>query len=152
MTIHGPCYSELNMPRFAEKTETLFYDGHCALCHATVKFVIKRDRTGIAYRFAPLQGETFQAQVPAKQRAGLPDSIVIRTADGSLLARSDAIVRILRRLGGGWKIFGSILAVIPRGLRDAVYDFIARVRYRIFGKREDLCPIVPPALRQRFHP
>ena len=140
------------MSRFAEKTETLFYDGHCALCHGTVKFVIKRDRTGTTFRFAPLQGETFQALVPAEQRAGLPDSIVIRTADGMLLARSDAIVRILRRLGGGWRILGAILAAIPRGLRDAVYDFVARIRYRVFGKRDDLCPIVPPALRQRFDP
>lgn len=140
------------MSRFAEKTETLFYDGHCALCHGTVKFVIKRDRTGTTFRFAPLQGETFQTLVPMEQRAGLPDSIVIRTADGSLLARSDAVVRLLERLGGGWRILGAILAAIPRGLRDAVYDFVARIRYRVFGKRDDLCPIVPPALRQRFDP
>ena len=140
------------MSRFAEKTETLFYDGHCALCHGTVKFVIERDRTGTTFRFAPLQGETFQTLVPMEQRAGLPDSIVIRTADGSLLARSDAVVRLLERLGGGWRILGAILTAIPRGLRDAVYDFIARIRYRVFGKRDDLCPIVPPALRQRFDP
>ena len=152
MAIHRPCYSDSDVPPFAEKTETLFYDGHCALCHGTVKFVIKRDRGGTAFRFAPLQGETFQTLVPMEQRAGLPDSIVIRTADGALLARSDAIVRILERLGGGWKIFGSILAAIPRGLRDAVYDLVARVRYRVFGKRDELCPIVPPSLRQRFDP
>jgi predicted DCC family thiol-disulfide oxidoreductase YuxK len=140
------------VPPFAEKTETLFYDGHCALCHGTVQFVLERDRTGAAFRFAPLQGETFQAQVPLEQRAGLPDSLVIRTADGSLLARSDAVVHILQRLGGGWRVPASILAAIPRGLRDAVYDFIARVRYRVFGKRNDLCPIVPPDLRGRFDP
>jgi predicted DCC family thiol-disulfide oxidoreductase YuxK len=142
----------LNVPPFAEKTEMLFYDGHCALCHGTVQFVLERDRTGTAFRFAPLQGETFQAQVPVEQRAGLPDSIVIRTADGSLLARSDAVVRILQRLGGGWRVPASILALIPRGLRDAVYAFIARVRYRVFGKRDNLCPIVPPDLRGRFDP
>jgi predicted DCC family thiol-disulfide oxidoreductase YuxK len=152
MAIHRPCYSDSDVPPFAQKTETLFYDGHCALCHNTVKFVIKRDRSGAAFRFAPLEGETFQALVPLEQRAGLPDSIVIRTADGSLLARSDAVVRILERLGGGWRILAALLAAIPRGLRDGVYDFIARVRYRIFGKRDELCPIVPPALRQRFDP
>jgi len=142
----------LNVPPFAEKTETLFYDGHCALCHGAVKFVMKRDRAGTAFRFAPLQGETFQALVPVGQRTGLPDSIVILAADGSLRARSDAVVRILERLGGGWKAVGSLLAVVPRGLRDAVYDLIARVRYRVFGKREDLCPIVPPEMRKRFDP
>ena len=83
---------------------------------------------------------------------GLPDSIVIRTAEGSLLARSDAVVRILQRLGGGWRILGAIMAAIPRGLRNAVYDFIARIRYPVFGKRDDLCPLVPPELRRRFDP
>jgi predicted DCC family thiol-disulfide oxidoreductase YuxK len=142
----------LNVPPFAEKPETLFYDGHCALCHGTVQFVVERDRNGTAFRFAPLQGETFRAQVPVEQRVGLPDSIVIRTADGSLLARSDAVIRILQRLGGGGRVPASILAAIPRGLRDAMYDFIARVRYRVFGKRDYLCPIVPPELRGRFDP
>jgi predicted DCC family thiol-disulfide oxidoreductase YuxK len=140
----------LNVPPFAEKTETLFYDGHCALCHGAVKFVMKRDRAGTAFRFAPLQGETFQALVPVAERSGLPDSIVILAADGSLRARSDAVVRILERLGGGWKVVGSLLAAVPRGLRDAVYDLMARIRYRVFGKREDLCPIVPPEMRKRF--
>lgn len=140
----------MNVPPFAEKTETLFYDGHCALCHGAVKFVMKRDRAGTAFRFAPLQGETFQALVPVAERSGLPDSIVILAADGSLRARSDAVVRILERLGGGWKVVGSLLAAVPRGLRDAVYDFMARIRYRVFGKREDLCPIVPPEMRKRF--
>jgi predicted DCC family thiol-disulfide oxidoreductase YuxK len=152
MAIHRPCYSGLDVPPLSEKPDTLFYDGHCALCHGTVQFVIKTDRTGAAFRFAPLQGETFRALVPAEQRAGLPDSIVVRTVEGSLLARSDAIVRILQRLGGGWRIWASILAGIPRALRDAAYDFIARIRNRIFGKRDELCPIVPSALRQRFDP
>ena len=70
----------------------------------------------------------------------------------ALLARSDAFLHILRRLGGGWKILAAVLSVVPRGLRDAAYDFIARVRYRIFGKRDELCPIVPPDLRARFDP
>ena len=69
-----------------------------------------------------------------------------------MLLRSDAFLHILRRLGGGWKVFAGVLGVIPRPLRDAAYDFIARVRYRIFGKREDVCPIVPPDLRARFDP
>jgi predicted DCC family thiol-disulfide oxidoreductase YuxK len=139
-------------PLVATKTDELFYDGHCGLCHRTVRFVLAENSGNNAFRFAPLQGETFQTQVPVEQRAGLPDSIVIRTTVGVLLARSDAIVRILRRLGGVWRILGAILAAIPRGLRDAVYDFIARIRYRVFGKRDDLCPIVPPALRERFDP
>lgn len=130
----------------------LFYDGHCALCHRAVKFVLKNDRSGRAFRFAPLHGPTFQAQVSPERRAGLPDSIVVLTEEGGLLVRSDAFLHILRRLGGGWRILAGVLAVIPRLLRDLAYDFIARIRYRVFGTREDWCPIVPPDLRARFDP
>ena len=130
----------------------LFYDGHCGLCHGAVKFVVKRDRAGRAFRFAPLQGPTFEARVPAERRASLPDSIIVLTNEGALLARSDAMLHILRRLGGGWKALAGVFSVVPRGLRDAAYDFIARIRYRIFGKRDELCPIVPPDLRARFDP
>jgi len=132
--------------------ELLFYDGHCGLCHRAVKFVLKHDRSGKAFRFAPLQGSTFQSRVFPEQRAALPDSIVVLTDTGSLLVRSDAFIHILRRLGGGWRFLAGIVDVIPRSLRDLAYDFIARVRYRVFGKRDDLCPIVPPDLRARFDP
>ncbi|HXZ10760.1 MAG TPA: DCC1-like thiol-disulfide oxidoreductase family protein [Candidatus Sulfotelmatobacter sp.] len=136
----------------ARNPELLFYDGHCGLCHRSVKFVLKHDRSGKAFRFAPLQGETFAARVPAERRAGLPDSIVVETAEGALLVRSAAFIHILRRLGGTWRILAAILAVIPRPLRDAAYDFIARIRYSIFGRRDDVCPIVPAELRARFDP
>jgi predicted DCC family thiol-disulfide oxidoreductase YuxK len=133
-------------------TELIFYDGNCGLCHRTVQFVLRHDGSGTAFRFAPLQGETFLRRVPAAERAGLPDSIVVLTEQGSLMVRSDALLHILQRLGGGWKFLAAILSVIPRPLRDAAYDFVARIRYRIFGKREDLCPIVPAELRARFDP
>jgi len=133
-------------------TEILFYDGHCGLCHRAVKFVLKHDRSGTAFRFAPLQGETFRSAVPVDRRAGLPDSTVVQTRDGSLLVRSEAAVYVLRRLPGGWKALAAIVAVVPRPLRDLAYDFIARVRYRLFGHRDDLCPDVPPHLRERFDP
>jgi predicted DCC family thiol-disulfide oxidoreductase YuxK len=130
--------------------EYLFYDGHCGLCHRAVKFVLKHDRDGRAFRFAPLQGETFLARVGTERRVGLPDSMVVLTRDGELLVRSAAFLYIFRRLGGGWRVLAAILSVVPRGLRDFVYDFIARIRYRVFGRRDDLCPIVPAELRGRF--
>jgi predicted DCC family thiol-disulfide oxidoreductase YuxK len=136
----------------ARNPEMLFYDGHCALCHGTVKFVLRHDRAGAAFRFAPLQGGTFQNLIPAEARKSVPDSIVVLTLDKSFLVRSDAIVHILRRLGGVWRGLAGVLAVIPRPLRDAGYNFIARVRYPVFGRRDDLCPVVPPELRVRFDP
>jgi predicted DCC family thiol-disulfide oxidoreductase YuxK len=140
------------VPPIGSKPEFLFYDGHCALCHRSVRFVLKHDRSGNAFRFAPLQGDTFQARVSADRQAGLPDSIVVLTAQGSLLVRSGAFLHILRRLGGGWKFLAGVFALIPRPVRDFVYDFIARVRFRVFGRRDNLCPIVPPELRARFDP
>jgi predicted DCC family thiol-disulfide oxidoreductase YuxK len=140
------------MTPVASEPEMLFYDGHCALCHGAVKFVLKHDRSGNAFRFAPLGGETFEARVPVDRRTALPDSIVVLTGDGRVLVRSDAFVHILRRLGGIQKVLGSTLALIPRPVRDFGYDFIARIRYRVFGRRDEVCPLVSPELRKRFDP
>ncbi len=130
--------------------ERIFYDGHCGLCHWAVKFVIARDPQGRLFRYAPLQGATFATLVSAERRAELPDSVVVLTDDGRLLIRSDAFIHILRRLGGFWRAMGAIIAAIPRAIRDGVYNFIARVRYRIFGRRPEVCPVTPPELRARF--
>jgi len=134
----------------APRAERIFYDGHCGLCHRAVRFVIARDAEGRLFRYAPLQGATFAALVSAERRARLPDSVVVLTDDGRLLIRSDAFIHILRRVGGFWRVIGAIIAVIPRVLRDGVYDFIARVRYRIFGRRAEVCPVTPAELRARF--
>ena len=129
-------------------TEILFYDGHCGLCHRAVQFVVRHDRKGALFRFAPLQGRTFEA-VRAEQ---LPDSMVVQTADGRLLFKSDAWIHILRRLGVGWNTMATLCAVFPRTLRDWVYDLVAAVRVHVWGRRDELCPIVPPELRGRFLP
>src|SRR5271156_164521 len=134
----------------ANTLDMMFYDGHCGLCHRAVRFVLAEDREGKLFRFAPLQGETFQRLVALEQRKTLPDSVVVMAADGRLLVRSEAFLHILRRLGGVWKVLAVALGVLPKGLRDFVYDFVARVRFRVFGRREDLCPVMPAELRARF--
>jgi predicted DCC family thiol-disulfide oxidoreductase YuxK len=130
--------------------EYIFYDGHCGLCHHVVRFVIAEDVDGTKFRFAPLEGSTLESFVPAKERARLPDSIIVRTTDGSLFTRSAAFVHILRRLGGTWRIIGVTVALIPRPIADAAYDSIARTRYAIFRRRTNSCPVVSPELRIRF--
>jgi predicted DCC family thiol-disulfide oxidoreductase YuxK len=139
------------MPAAPPETETIFYDGHCGLCHRTVRFVLKRDSRGL-FRYAPLQGTTFEQRVPPAQRPSLPDSVVVLTGDGRLLARSSAILYICRRLGGVWSALSAAVAIIPRPIRDAAYDFIARIRYSVFGRRSETCPVVPAELRARFDP
>jgi len=122
--------------------ETIYYDGHCGLCHGFVKFVVARD-SAERFHFAPLD------RLPAEERRRLPDSIVVKTADGVLI-KSDAALYVLTGLGGYWALVALGCKVFPRLVRDFVYDQVARVRYRIYGKRNDVCPLVPPELRRRF--
>jgi predicted DCC family thiol-disulfide oxidoreductase YuxK len=136
--------------RDPEVPEVLFYDGHCALCHGAVRFVLAEDRSDRSFRFAPLQGKLFKERVPEAVRTALPDSLVVLTADGALLTRSAAVVHILFRMGGLWRVLAGIVRVVPAPLRDAAYDGIAQIRYRVFGKRDDACPIVPASSRSRF--
>ena len=129
----------------------LFYDGECGLCHGAVRFLMRRHGRH-DFRFAPLQGESFRELVPAEQAAALPDSLVVRAADGSLAVRSDAMVAILLGLDGGWARLGRILRPLPRWLRDLPYRLVAKVRGLLFRKPEGLCPIPPPEQRDRFLP
>lgn len=132
--------------------ERLFYDGHCGLCHRSVSFVLRHDPQGRTFRFAPLGGPTFLASLSAAERADLPDSIVVQTAEGRLLVRSRAAAHVLRRLGGGWAVLGRLFLGVPRPLADFVYDFVARIRHRLFDQPVDVCPLMPPELRGRFDP
>ena len=129
----------------------LFYDGGCGLCHGAVRFVLKRDQKAV-FRFAPLQGEAFHELVPEAARLALPDSLVLREPEGRLLMRSSAIIALLRRLGGLWRLLGALLWIVPRPLRDFGYDLVAKVRHRLFKTPEGVCPIVPQPLRDRFLP
>jgi predicted DCC family thiol-disulfide oxidoreductase YuxK len=133
-----------------EGGERLFYDGSCALCHGSVRFVLAEDPEGRAFRFAPLDSEAFRAAVPAEVLSRLPDSLVVRTADGRLLTRSAGVLHVLERLGGIWRLAAIPGGLVPPPLRDAAYDFVARVRYRVFGRKDEACPLIPPALRARF--
>ena len=131
--------------------EVVFYDGGCGLCHRTVRLVLAADRAE-RFVFAPLQGSTFSQLLPKPDRVGLPDSIVLRTPQGQLLVRSNAVLYILSRLGGGWAVLANLARLIPRPIRDAVYDFIARIRFGLFARPDDYCPLVPKELRARFLP
>jgi predicted DCC family thiol-disulfide oxidoreductase YuxK len=129
--------------------ERLFYDGACGLCHWLVRFTASRDKEA-RFRFAPLGGKTFaQCLLPA-QAARLPDSLVVQTAGGDFYVRSDAVVYVLSRLGGFWAFAGALLRRVPRRWRDWAYDCIARLRGRLFRRPADLCPRLPPDLRDRF--
>ncbi len=138
--------------RAAVPAERIFYDGDCGLCHRFVRFVVSRDPEGRAFRYAPLGGETFRAEVPEHRREGLPDSVVLLTDDGRLLSRSQAVSRVLMKLGRAWKAVAMVIRIVPRPVADAAYDTVARVRKRLFRRPEKACPLLPPNLRSLFDP
>jgi predicted DCC family thiol-disulfide oxidoreductase YuxK len=126
---------------------TILFDGVCNLCNGFVQFVIARDPAA-QFRFGAL---TSASAARVLQDAGvtppIPDTIVL-VEDGAVYFRSDAPLRIARRLTFPWPLaYG--LVIVPRFLRDRVYDFIAAHRYKWFGRR-DVCMVPRPELQQRF--
>ena len=134
----------------AAATERLFYDGHCGLCHRAVRFILAEDARGDAFRFAPLGGEAFNSTVPPLEQANLPDSLVVCTAEEKLLTRSRGVLHIMHRLGGYWRILAFVARPIPAKFLDKLYDGMARIRYRLFPRPSEACPLVGPELRKRF--
>lgn len=135
-----------------QEPDTIFFDGHCGLCHRWVKFVLRHDRDGSRFRFAPRQGSTFAEAVPPETREALPDSVIVQTGDGQLKTKSAAVLHILRRLGGGWALLGGLGSIVPGCVRDFFYDRVAAVRHRLFKKPNEACPLMPMELRGRFLP
>lgn len=131
------------------ETAIVLFDGVCNLCNGSVQFILDRDRKE-RFRFASLQSEKGQAILTERGQsipAGDPDSIVLVEGD-AVYTHSTAALRIARHLSFPW-FLGYAGIVWPRFLRDAVYRFIARNRYRWFGKT-DQCRIPTPALRARM--
>jgi predicted DCC family thiol-disulfide oxidoreductase YuxK len=125
----------------------ILFDGVCNLCNGLVSFVIARDPAG-RFQFAALQSDAARQLLGALTTiAPLPDSLVL-VEDGRVFTRSAAALRVARGLRFPWPLaYG--LVVVPRPLRDWVYDLVARNRYRWFGRR-DLCLIPTPDVRVRF--
>ena len=136
--------------RAAAGRSVVFFDGFCALCNRSTKLLIDEDRAKVL-AFAPLQGKTFKAfRGTTTLEHGL-DSIVYVRGLGSdqarVFVRSAAVIEALGDVGGFWRVV-SWLRVVPRPLRDRVYDFIAAHRYKWFGKYETCRLPTPQDARQ----
>ncbi|MEY3243158.1 MAG: hypothetical protein RIR11_4597 [Bacteroidota bacterium] len=125
----------------------LLFDGVCNLCNGAVQWIIVRDKKAV-FQFAALQSDAGQR---ALNHLGLPtqsfNTIVLIKGDRYLI-RSDAALEIAVQLGGFWRLAG-IFKIVPRFIRDAVYDFIANNRYRWFGKQEQ-CMLPRAEWKGRF--
>ena len=125
----------------------VFFDGVCNLCNGAVNFLLDHDHQG-RLRFAPLQGTTFEALRSENPGLAGLDSLVLADGEG-LHVRSTAALGLCRYLGWPWRWLGPLGLLVPRPLRDWVYDRVARNRYSWFGRR-DACRVPTPALRARF--
>lgn len=126
----------------------VLFDGLCNLCDGAVRFMLDRDRRA-RLRFASLQSEVARELLLRFGRTAEddPTSIIVINGD-RIFERSAAILHIAETLGPPWS-FARVLAVVPEGVRDAAYRFVARNRYAIFGRR-DACRIPTPADAERF--
>jgi predicted DCC family thiol-disulfide oxidoreductase YuxK len=140
----------------ADAHAVMLYDGLCGFCNKTVQWLTKRDRHD-RFRFAPQQS-SFAAAILARhgidRERMLKDNSVYLVLDldsgqERLLTQSDVTVKLLMLLGGGWRVLGNLLRVVPRFLRNAVYRVAARNRYRLTGRYE-VCPVPSEAERMKF--
>ena len=124
----------------------MLFDGVCNFCSDSVNFIIRHD-TGNKFVFAPLQSEK---GVELRQQYGIDDKIdsIVLIEDGRAFTRSTAALRIAKGLGGIWAL-AYILIVIPRPVRDYLYELFAKYRYRLFGKKDE-CMLPTPEVRARF--
>ena len=131
----------------------VFFDGVCGLCDRFVRFLLERDRSG-RIRFTPLQGELARTVLP---RHGLNpddlDSVVVisrwQHSSERALTRAAAVLYTLDVLGGWWRILARVAKVVPAPLANWLYDLVARIRYKVFGRFE-ACPLPRPEWRERF--
>ena len=130
-----------------QSNPVILFDGVCNFCNGATNFVIRHDKDAL-FRFASLQSETAAQLLPQEHEHLKKFSSVVLLDNGQLFQKSNAVLKVVKYLPWYWQ-WAQVFWIIPRFLRDAVYDWIADNRYKWFGKR-DTCMIPTPELRQRF--
>jgi predicted DCC family thiol-disulfide oxidoreductase YuxK len=126
----------------------ILFDGVCNLCNASVDFIIQRDKRA-HFKFSSLQApiaSELLRQYPSVKDSSLDSVLLLHK--GKLYDKSAAALRIARHLSGLWPML-YVFIIVPPFIRDAVYRFIARNRYKWFGK-SDTCRLPSPEERERF--
>lgn len=132
------------------ESAVLLYDGTCGFCAKSVQFVLSHERERRTLRFAPLQsslGADIRGRHP--ELADVDSVFWFDPATGSVVVRSAAVLRVLHYLGGIWRLLGLLAAVVPRVVRDWVYDLVAKNRYKI-SRPDPSCLLPTPEQRARF--
>jgi predicted DCC family thiol-disulfide oxidoreductase YuxK len=126
----------------------VLFDGVCKLCNGSVHFILRNDRKG-RMKFAPLQSDYGLVVLKEHGKHSDPMDSIMLLEGARLTGKSTAIIRISKYLGGAWPLC-MIALVIPRFIRDFMYDIIAKKRYRWFGKY-DTCRLPDAEFEDRFY-
>lgn len=124
------------------------YDGFCFLCSGTVRFLLKIDRKK-RLKFTTIRLQEEKATSDKNSGSSAP-STVIFIINQKIYSESEAIIRIFDKVGGVWKS-ANLFNVIPKKMRDSLYRYIARHRYKVFGKKNQ-CEVPPAKYADRFVP
>ncbi|KMY53369.1 thiol-disulfide oxidoreductase [Bacillus sp. FJAT-27231] len=124
----------------------VLFDGECNFCDSSVQFIIKNDPKGM-FHFASLQSDTGQELLKKHHVPSDIDSMILIEGD-KVYYKSAAALRICRHLKGAWKLLYAFI-IVPRPIRNIAYDFIAKNRYKWFGKKES-CMLPSLSVRARF--
>lgn len=126
----------------------ILFDGVCNLCNRSIQFIIRRD-TKDEFRFATLQGEIGKSLIKDRNiDTSQIDSIILIEPGTAYYTKSTAALSIGTSFGGMWKML-NVLSLIPSRLRNIVYDFVARNRYKWYGKK-DHCMVPTPEIKAKF--
>ena len=112
----------------------ILFDGVCNFCNSAINFVLKQDKKGI-FRFAPLQSETGQKLLNQYNLSTKEFDSFVLIDNGKVYKKSAASLQVMNKLPWYWKE-AQLFRIIPTVFRDAIYDFIAKNRYKWFGKKE----------------
>ncbi len=123
-----------------EYQSLILFDGVCNLCNGFVNFLIVRDK-GNRFQFGSLQSEKVKAILSHYNFSTENISTVILIEDNRLYSQSTAVLKIVRKLNGAWALMYAFI-IIPKPIRDLLYKFVAKNRYKWFGKK-DVCMIRP---------
>lgn len=125
----------------------ILFDGVCNLCNSAINFVIDHDKKN-RFKFAPLQEETGQNLIREFQIDPAQTDSIVLIDNGRAYIKSTAALRIARYMNGAYPLLYSLI-ILPPFIRNWVYDWVARNRYKWFGKKES-CRIPTPELRDKF--
>ncbi len=125
----------------------ILFDGVCNLCNASVQFVIKHDKAA-RFTFASLQSESGQKLLQQYYLKQTDFNSFVLIENDQAYTKSTAALMVAKRLNGLYKLFYGFI-IVPPFIRDAVYNLIAKNRYKWFGKK-DSCMIPTPALQSKF--